>query len=67
MAPLFCLTGAKVNFIYYTPNVSMEKYSKKIYFKEEMKKNTLHLKKNGKTICSLKISCTFAAVIKNGM
>lgn len=27
----------------------------------------LFSKKNSKTICSLKISCTFAAVIKNGM
>ena len=34
------------------------KIQKKVYF---------FRKKNSKTICSLKISCTFAAVIKNGM
>ncbi|RHD61323.1 hypothetical protein DW784_16735 [Parabacteroides merdae] len=43
------------------------KYSKKMYFKEDTEKSIFFLKKNSKTICSLKISCTFAAVIKNGM
>jgi len=44
-----------------------EKYSNKMHFKEDLEKITFHMKKNSKTICSLKISCTFAAVIKNGM
>ncbi|OUO05443.1 hypothetical protein B5F96_08770 [Parabacteroides johnsonii] len=45
-----------------------EKYSNKMHFKEDIEKNHVsHEKKNSKTICSLKISCTFAAVIKNGM
>ena len=43
------------------------KYSKKMYFKEDTEKSIFFSKKNSKTICSLKISCTFAAVIKNGM
>ena len=43
------------------------KYSKKMYFKEDTEKSIFSSKKNSKTICSLKISCTFAAVIKNGM
>ena len=43
------------------------KYSKKMYFKEDTEKSIFFSKKNSKTICSLKISCTFAAVIKNGL
>ena len=42
------------------------KYSKKMYFKEDTEKSIFSSKKNSKTICSLKISCTFAAVIKTG-
>jgi hypothetical protein len=67
MAPLFCLTSAKVNIIYYTPNVSMENIQRKCISRKIQKKVYFFSKKNSKTICSLKISCTFAAVIKNGM
>ena len=35
-----------------------------MYFKEDTEKSIFSSKKNSKTICSLKISCTFAAVIK---
>ena len=36
-----------------------------MYFKEDTEKSIFFSKKNSKTICSLKISCTFALVKQN--
>jgi len=48
MAPLFCLTGAKVNIIYYTPNVSMENIQRKCISRKIQKKVYFLRKKTAK-------------------
>ena len=63
MAP-FCFTGAKVVFIYNTPNIFGSFFIKYLFFSFGVGIFAVFVKKNKKRVCGLKISCTFAPVIK---